>query len=140
MAEVFNPGDDIMLDELMFQWLGKVNALGDPKSLSNLSVVERKPTPVGAEITAAGDVQTKMIIRMEFCEGVIRHAQQEYYDDYGHSIAKSLRLTKPWHDSDRTVAMDSWFMSVNAMRGSVYVYSQLQGCACRAAVVNTGEQ
>ena len=115
MEVMFSPGWLVELDESMFQWFGKVNTLGSPDAIANLSVVERKPTPIGAEVTTAACVLTKIIIRGEVCEGVIRHAAQEYYTDYGHSIAKSLRLTKPWHATDRAVAADSWFMGVNCV-------------------------
>eukprot|EP00966_Prymnesium_polylepis_P014300 330061-Prymnesium_polylepis.1 len=115
MPKVFNPGWLLELDESMFMWLGQVNLTGTPKALPFQSVVERKPTPVGAEVTTAADVLTKMIIRTETCEGAIRHSQQEFFDDYGHTTAKSLRLTRPWWDSGRAVAADSWFMGVNCV-------------------------
>ena len=37
---------------------------------------------------------------------------QEYYREYGHTTATSLRICEPWFGSSRVVYGDSWFASV----------------------------
>ena len=56
LPTVFSPGWIIELDESMFMWLGGEDSLGKPDKIPFLSVVERKPTPVGAEVTSGAEL------------------------------------------------------------------------------------
>ena len=63
-----------------------------------------------------------MTLKLEIQEGAERHARQEHYDEYGHSIACQLRLLRSYFGTgtdscevkERAVYGDSWFMGVNA--------------------------
>lgn len=63
-----------------------------------------------------------VFLGLEIQEGAERHAHREYYDEYGHSAATSLRLLKPYFRTisgpgrempTRVHSGDSWFMGVN---------------------------
>ena len=52
-----------------------------------------------------------MLIQVGMQEGKEGNGAKEYESEYGHTTATTLRLTKPWHDTNRLVCGDSWFAS-----------------------------
>ena len=60
------------------------------------------------------DAQSGVTLRIEFQRGKLVHAKQKWFSEFGHMIAQSMRLTEPWHGSNRAYAADSWFGSVTA--------------------------
>jgi len=60
------------------------------------------------------DAQSGVTLRIEFQRGQVVHAKQKWFSEFGHTIAQSMRLTEPWHGSNRAYAADSWFGSVTA--------------------------
>lgn len=116
-------------DESMSLWLGTegvLNGVGaNPFPIPNLSFIERKPDPLGAELKVLADGNCGVFLRLEFQEGAGRHCHQEFYEEYGHSAAVSLRLLKPYFkvnsaSKKRAYYADSWFMGVNAAEAIHY--------------------
>ena len=109
-------------DELMSWYTGETGDptvsiepyVTNPKLLPSVDHVPRKPQPIGKEIKAVADGQSGMMQRLEFQRGKHEHKKQPYFADYGHTIAQSVRLTEPWHDSKRRYDADSWFGGVTA--------------------------
>lgn len=119
-AAKFNPGWLITMDESMCAWRGQEGE-GSISKCPKISFVPRKPEPLGVELKTTADALSGVLIRLEICEGKKRHGDQEWYDEYGHTTATSLRLVKPWFGTNRVVAGDSWFASVklaNALLGN----------------------
>ena len=74
---------------------------------------------MGAELKDAADSETNIIIRLELQEGAERMAAKKFTDIcQSKGIAQTLRLTEPWHHSDRTVNGDSAFASVSDCCGA----------------------
>ena len=112
----------LSVDEGMSAYLGQVGNptvqedpyKSNPKLLPTVCHVPRKPEPIGKEIKVVADGISGCTQRIEFQRGKADHAQQQYYSEYGHTIAQSVRLTQPWHNTDRVYMGDSWFGSVTA--------------------------
>ena len=101
----------LSVDELMSAWRGEVG-VGSIKKCPFRSFVKRKPEPLGTELKSTADALSGTILHVEICEGKTRHKEQTWYDEYGHTTATTLRITEPWHGSDRVVFGDSWFAGV----------------------------
>jgi hypothetical protein len=56
-----------------------------------------------------------IVLQAEVNEGKERMAEKEYRKEVGASTATTLRLTKPYAHSDRTVIADSRFGSCNTL-------------------------
>lgn len=84
----------------------------NPCLLPKADLVPRKPKPIGKEVKCMADGVSGVMMRLEFQRGKTIHRQQEYFDDYGHTIAQSVRLTKPWHGSNKVYVADAWFGGV----------------------------
>ena len=86
--------------------------ISNPALIPKLDFVPRKPKPLGKEIKVAADGESKMFMRLEYQRGKEDHKKQPYFDDYGHTIAQSVRLTEPWHGTDKVYIADAWFGGV----------------------------
>eukprot|EP00966_Prymnesium_polylepis_P066706 1548801-Prymnesium_polylepis.1 len=120
MKEVVSPSSSIMMDESMSMYYGSTgNPFAsnppNPKLLFHQDYIPRKPRDTGKEIKDLADVASKMILAIEAQRGKVLHVNQEYYEDYGHTVAQTLRLTKAWHNTGRMLAADSWFSGVTAV-------------------------
>ena len=118
-ADTIEPSSKLMADESMCFYLG---AVGDTcvqpfnsKLLFHQDYIPRKPRTTGKEVKDAGDVASKMLIRIEAQRGKALHVKQKYYEEYGHTVAQQLRLLEPWFNSGRTFAADSWFIGFDAV-------------------------
>ena len=111
MANQVAPGWLLCVDELMVAWRGKVGE-GDPSKCPWRSWVPRKPEPLGVEMKATACALSGLFLFLEICEGKVAHEKQKWFSEHGHTTATTLRITEPWHGSDRVVAGDSWFAGV----------------------------
>ena len=98
------PGKYITLDESMIKAFHR--------DLKGKMKIKRKPRPIGNEIKDLADASSNIVIQMELYEGKEDMAEKEHVKKLGATCATSLRLTKPYHGSGRTVIGDSWFGSV----------------------------
>ena len=124
----------LTLDESMSAWTGDEGVTPGVGSNSRpipwLSFVVRKPEPLGAELKVVADGNVGCFLGVEIQEGAEAHRLQEWFDEYGHTTATSLRLLKPWFKGPRRPEEpwykgpdqrlracygDSWFMGVNAL-------------------------
>lgn len=53
-----------------------------------------------------------MLLFVEIQEGKEAHAKQEFYQEFGHTTATTLRMNKAWAGSKRVVYGDSWFAGI----------------------------
>ena len=128
-------------DESMCAWTGaegvEPGKNSDYKPIPFLSFVERKPEPLGAEIKVLADGNTGAFLNLELQEGAEAHEKHQWYDEYGHTTACSLRLLAPYYKGPRRPSEawfkgpeqptrayygDSWFMGVNAAE-AIYLES-----------------
>ena len=117
---VYTPSALLNADESMSPYDGQVGdpdskTPADPKLLFHQDFVPRKPKPLGKEIKDVADACSGVIIRIDYQRGKAAHDKQEYFSEYGHTIAQSLRLTKPWHHTGRIYGADSWFMGLRCV-------------------------
>ena len=118
-------------DEMMSMYLG---ATGFPregvganfKLLPAASYVPRKPDPLGCEGKVLADGDSSCTLHIEAQQGKERHELQEYYDEYGHTVANQLRMVKHYFRTPakpdqptRALFGDSWFASVT-MAGAIH--------------------
>lgn len=105
------PGRHMVVDELMSSWRG-AEAAYSTTGMPHVSKIKRKPEGVGAEIKAAADGSTSIIMRLDIMEGKQRQAMKEYSDLLLEGTAITLRVMKPWFSTGRIVHADSAFSSV----------------------------
>ena len=121
--KTITPGWKINADELMSWYTGETGnptvstdlMISNAKLLPSPDLVPRKPQPVGKEVKCVADGQAGVMMRIEFQRGKVDHKKQPYFADYGHTIAQSVRLTEPWHNTGRRYDADSWFGGVSAL-------------------------
>jgi len=109
-AQVVKPGGTLTVDECMVPWEGtdfKWSAEGMP----HVTKIARKPKGVGAELKSCADGQSGIMLRLEIQEGAEAMKDKKWADVYKYHTAVTLRLTEPWHGSNRTVNGDSAFAS-----------------------------
>ena len=87
----------------MVQWEGVSSA--------HITVILRKPTPLGFEIRTLVCGLSGVLLMMELCEGKDIESLKRLVDDWGKHTAATLRLTEPWHNKGKVVVADSWFGS-----------------------------
>jgi hypothetical protein len=78
--------------------------------MSHQAKIVRKPEGVGAEFKSVADAQSGFILTLDIIEGQERNAAKKY-NNLGAETGKTLRLTRPWHGTNRVVVRDSWFAS-----------------------------
>jgi hypothetical protein len=118
-------GTDLTPDELMIAWKGKKGNGGIP----HLSLVERKPIPLGTEGKVVCEGSFGMCVYIELQKGKIFMARQKWCREYKATTACTVRMldklgTKELEELNRTsrwlenrgkkrcVYADSWFASV----------------------------
>ena len=80
--------------------------------LPHVTKIARKPEGVGTEYHTLSCGETKIMLQLEIQEGKVPMQGKEYAKDYGSGTSSSLRLTRYWSGSDRTVVADSAFASL----------------------------
>ena len=100
----FSPGPYITPDESMiagFSWF-----------LTCVTVILRKPRPVGHELKTVCCALTCICINAEVQEGKEFMATKSYRALFPAAVACTMRLCEPWMNTHRIVIADSWFGSV----------------------------
>jgi hypothetical protein len=92
-------------DETMIFWTGAGELY--------MRYLPRKPTPCGIMLKTLCDGDSKIMLAAEVSEYKEVMVKKEYQDINGASCATTLRLTKYWVGSGRTVVADSWFGRCN---------------------------
>lgn len=103
--DAWTPGTYLVPDETMVFWTGTGEL--------HMTVMFRKPTPYGMMFKTLCCGDSHIMLVAELAESKERMAEYEYRDITGASTATTLRLTKYWAGSGRTVVADSWFGSCN---------------------------
>lgn len=89
------------------------------EGLPHSSKQPRKPANEGTELKSCADVETGIILRLDLQEGKEAMIEKPYRcppHSYGAGTACILRLTEPWHNSDRRIiVVDGYFGSVEAL-------------------------
>lgn len=130
----------LAIDESMSPFVPEREGDG-PLDIPFLSNVPRKPSPLGAEIKTVADGESGAIIYLELAlrfkrkrngtQVVPTFAEQPGKDTME---AQCLRLTEPWHFTERAVGADAHFISYascEAMREKVCPPAlQLAPCPC----------
>ena len=83
----------ICLDESMVKWVGR--------NMPGMMVVQRKPTPIGAELHTLCCAQCGVITFYELYEGKGAMARKEFCSEYKKSVALTLRCVKEYFGSVR---------------------------------------
>ena len=108
MKSVLIPGTFFCIDECMSMWKGRCHLIAGDEGLPHKTKIARKPEGVGAEFKSLADAETSCILVLDPMEGADRNALKEY-NNLGAGIGTCLRLTKPWHGTNRVLTGDSWF-------------------------------
>jgi hypothetical protein len=112
---IIKPGSELIVDESMSWWTGKDGEIYHG-GMPHKSYVKRKPKPNGCEIKSCADVETGVMLRLEIQKGKTANAAAEYMNEYPHHAALGLRLTKPWHNTQRVNNGDAGFGSFHAAK------------------------
>ena len=94
----------LVMDESMVQWQGR--------GMPGLMVILRKPTPIGLELHMLCCALCGILVWFEVYEGKEAMEKKEFCDQYGKSVALTLRMCKKFFGSKRVIIADSWFGSV----------------------------
>ena len=113
------PGSDLTVDESMIS--------SRHRNLEGKKKIKRKPRPIGVEIKNLCDSRSMINLVLEKNESKERMAQKDHHAQFGATTACTLRLSKPYHGSGRTLYGDSWFGSVKTCKEllNVGLYSTL---------------
>ena len=105
------PGFTIVVDECMSPWEGK-EAKWSSDGMPQVTKIFRKPKGIGAELKAAADGESCVIIRLEIQEGKAAMAAAKYMTTHAAHTAITLRLVEPWFGTKRIIIGDSAFASL----------------------------
>ena len=79
--------------------------------MPHLVKIARKPEGVGAEFKNVADPYTGIILFLELQEGRDAMRAKQWSAEFGAGAACTLRMTRFWHGTGRTIIADSWFGS-----------------------------
>jgi hypothetical protein len=99
----YKAGTILVVDETMVFWTGQEVHLTD---------LPRKPTPLGVMLKTICDGASGVFLGWEFTEGKYIDQQKRWCAEYGAGTSTTLRLTQPWHGSNRILLGDSWLGSL----------------------------
>jgi hypothetical protein len=113
------PGSSVTPDESMFEWKGKSGFGGLP----HLSLIIRKPEPLGTESKTMCEGTFGICIHLEIQKGKIRMARKKFVTQYGATTGCTVRLCNSSNLSEehevpplaRCVYADSWFASLKTV-------------------------
>lgn len=108
------PGPYLTVDEMMSFWYGLEGEylIG---GIPHATKIPRKPRSVGCELKCVADGLTHIMLRVEIQEGKEAMKEKEWNTAYGAGTSVTLRLTRPWAGTGRTVVGDSAFGSVKTL-------------------------
>lgn len=87
----------------MIHWVGG----GAP----HLTLIPRKPTPLGLMLKSVCCGETGVMVNAELVEEKEAMHQKEFYAEWGHTAATTMRLVRPYFGQKKIVVADSWFGS-----------------------------
>lgn len=127
-VEVLFPGPVLVPDEAVSAWEGESHAHG-ATGLPHQTRIARKPKGIGSELKAVADGETGIMLGLEIQEGAARMKNKEFMDDPNMqtSTAWTLRLTKPWNGTGRTIVGDSAFSSFKTVLAVLNVGNNYTG-------------
>mmetsp|Transcript_30289 Transcript_30289/g.73683 ORF Transcript_30289/g.73683 Transcript_30289/m.73683 type:complete len:454 (+) Transcript_30289:467-1828(+) len=96
----------------MSPWEGEEGS--KPENIPHLHFIPRKPKDTGAELNTQADGQSGGIYRIDIERAASDTYERKYEEEWGYTSALNFRLTETIFNSDRIVAGDSRFMSVDA--------------------------
>lgn len=82
------PGTLLLLDESMVKWVGR--------SMPGLMVVQRKPTPMGAELHTMCCAESGILVNYELYEGRERMEKKEWSNVHPKHVALTMRCCQPY--------------------------------------------
>jgi hypothetical protein len=97
----------------MSVWKGLSSRIAGISGLPHKTKIVRKPEGVGCEFKALACVDTGLLLALEIMEGAERNVGREYRY-LGVGVGTCLRMTAPWHGTNRELVGDSWFSSLLA--------------------------
>lgn len=96
-------------------WYGR-DAEYTTDGLPHVTKIKGKPRGVGAEMKAACDGESNIMLQLEIMEGAERQKLKKYHTDCGSGTSITMRLCDPWKGTGRTVIADSAFSSVKTLQ------------------------
>ncbi len=99
----------------MSWWTGKDGEIYYA-GMPHKSYVRRNPKPNGFKLKSCADVETGVMLLLKIHKGKAANAVAEYHNEYPHHTALGLRLTKPWHFTQRINNGDAGFGSFIAAK------------------------
>ena len=109
-SQCVTPGRVITVDEVMSMWLG-LDGQYAVEGLPHVTKIQRKPRGIGAELKAAADGQSGIMLHLEMIEGKQRENVKKWHAEYGHGCAVLMRCVEKYKGSGRRVIADSAFGS-----------------------------
>lgn len=91
----------------MVAWEGATSA--------HLTLIPRKPTPLGFMFKTACDAASKILLNLEAVEGATIDQLKKYVKDFKATTACTLRLMDPWAGEGKICIGDSWFGSTRTV-------------------------
>jgi hypothetical protein len=82
-------------------------------TLPHTTKIARKPKGIGCELKSIADSESGILLKLEIMEGKDRNRRKEFEDNYKSHTAITLRLSKGYFGSGRTIIGDSAFSSVD---------------------------
>lgn len=121
----WQPGSILVCDESMAAWEGATQA--------HLTLIPRKPTPLGFMFKVTCCASSKVLIFFEPVEGKLVDRNKKWVEDFGATTACTLRLVENWRGGGFIVIADSWFGSTRTAEellelGFYSVLSIKRGC------------
>lgn len=138
ILRVFRPGQMLTVDESFSYWTGADVDHGIASGLPKKAFMKDKPKGCGILFRSLACGTTNIMLKLEIHEGKDKMELKEYQvrskdkernlndpsyaarkergEVYNYTGAVCLRLTKPYHHSNRVVVMDSFFGSVSTLR------------------------
>jgi hypothetical protein len=109
-SKCITPGRCITVDEVMSMWLG-LDGDYAVEGLPHVTKIQRKPRGIGAELKAAADGQSGIMLHLEMIEGKEREKVKKWHTEYGHGCAVLMRCVEKYKGSARHIIADSAFGS-----------------------------
>jgi hypothetical protein len=105
------PGQTLVVDESMSAFRARASGEYSVNGMPHLVKIARKPEGVGAEFKSLADPYTGIILFLEIQEGKDAMRAKDWCRELGAGAACTMRMTRSWHGSGRTIIGDSWFGS-----------------------------
>jgi hypothetical protein len=123
----FTPGRVLTVDEVMSMWYG-LDGDYAVEGLPHVTKIARKPRGVGAELKAAADGESGIMLNLQMLEGKERENLKKWNLQYGFGCSVLMRCIEYWRGSGRHVIADSAFGSpktLMAVHNELGMYSSL---------------